>query len=457
MCTQLQNIGAIGKCGGDQKSHITTFADLPFDKSNCINCGQCVVHCPTGALTERDDTADVWEAIKDPAKHVVVQTAPATRVSIGECFGLTPGNQLTFQMNTALRNLGFNKVFDTTFAADLTIMEEGAELILRLYRSLVEKDSSIKMPQFTSCCPSWVKYIEQIFPSMIPHLSTAKSPQQMFGTIIKTQYATKFNIDAANIISVALMPCIAKKFECDRPEMSDSGFKDVDYVLTTREIARMMKEMRIDLPNMKKSCFDEPFGNSTGSGVIFGVSGGVMESAIRTVYELVTGKKIETIFGELNVNSVRGFDGVRYTELVISEIGNVPEILKHLIHNFKWIKNLTLKVAVVHGIANAKKVLEDIQVGGKFSECHFIEFMACPGGCLGGGGQPIPSSTDIRMKRAQAIYGEDVAYVVRKSHENPAVLKLYDEFLKCGPCSHKSQSLLHTSYIARGKAILDDK
>ena len=452
-CTQLQDVGVLGKCGRSDDSHITTFNDLSFDEVNCINCGQCANRCPTGALTERDDTDAVWRAIEDPTKHVVIQTAPAPRAGIGECFGLPPGSALTFQMNTAIRRIGFDKVFDTNFTADLTIIEEGVELIIRLYKALVGKDSSIRIPQFTSCSPGWIKYIEHFFPNMLDHLSSAKSPQQMFGALIKTYYTKKFNIDAANIVSVALMPCTAKKFECDRPQMHSSGFKDVDYGLTTRELAKMIKESGMELPNLPKSDFDDPFGSATGSGVIFAATGGVMEAAIRTVYELVTGKKIESLFQEANIVPVRGFDGVRYAELPIGEVGSVPEIVAHLIPDWNWLKGVTLKVAIAHGIANAKKILQDIQSGGKFSECHFIEFMACPGGCLGGGGQPIPTNAEIRKQRAKAIYGEDMAYAIRKSHENPAVLKLYQEFLTDGPCGHKSHKLLHTSYTARGKYI----
>lgn len=453
-CTQFQNIGVLGKCGRSDESYITTFKDLPFHEVNCIYCGQCTNRCPTGALTERDDTDAVWQALQDPTKHVVIQTAPAPRAGIGECFGLPPGKALTFEMNTAIRRLGFDRVFDTNFTADLTIIEEGVELILRLYKALVKKDSSIKVPQFTSCSPGWIKYIEQAYPDMLDHLSSAKSPQQMFGAVIKTYYAKKFNVDPASIVSVALMPCTAKKFECDRPEMRDSGFKDVDYGLTTRELAKMIKQAGMDLPKLPKSDFDDPFGSATGSGVIFAATGGVMEAAIRSVYELVTGKKIEKVFSDANIIPLRGFEGIRYAELTIDEVGPVPELIAHLVPNWDWLKGVTLKLAIAHGVANASKILEDIKNGGKFSGCHFIEFMACPGGCLGGGGQPIPTSPEIRRERAKAIYSEDMVYNVRKSHENPAVLELYKEFLTDGPCGHKSHDLLHTSYIARGKYIV---
>jgi NADH-quinone oxidoreductase subunit G/[NiFe] hydrogenase diaphorase moiety small subunit len=356
-------------------------------------------------------------------------------------------------MNTAIRYCGFDKVFDTNFSADLTIVEEGTELLIKLYKALVKKESPV-LPQFTSCSPGWIKYIEHFYPEMLPHLSSAKSPQQMFGAVIKTYYAELNNIDPADIVTVALMPCTAKKFECNRPEMNDSGFKDIDYGLTTRELAQMFKEAGIDLVNMKKSDFDDPFGTATGSGVIFGATGGVMESAMRTVYELVTGEKVENIFDHANIVPLRGFDGIRYVELPITKVGPVPGLVKHLVPDWEWLKGVTLKVAVAHGTANAKKILDDIKAGGKMSECHFIEFMACPGGCLGGGGMPIPTNEEIRSARAKAIYAEDASAEVRKSYENPAVIRLYGEFLKDGPCGHKSHKLLHTGYTPRGKKLI---
>lgn len=452
-CIDVQEVGVLEAVGRSDKTKIETFASKPLNEVICINCGQCINRCPTGALRANDPTDDVWAAIDNPAKHVVIQTAPAPRAGIGECFGLEPGHALTFEMNTALRRCGFDKVFDTNFTADLTIIEEGTELILRLYKALVKKDVSVALPQFTSCSPGWIKYIEHFYPEMLKHVSSAKSPQQMFGAVIKTYYAKKNNIDPKDIVTVALMPCSAKKFECNRPEMCDSGFKDIDYGLTTRELAQMISEAGIDLPNLEKSDFDDPFGTATGSGVIFAATGGVMEAAIRTVVELVCGIKVENLFDHADVIPVRGFEGVRYAELPIKQVGPVPDILKHLVPNWDWLKGATLKVGVCHGTANAKKVLEDIKAGGKFSECHFIEFMACPGGCLGGGGQPIPTNPEIRTKRAKAIYGEDAHYEIRKSHENPAVLELYANFLTDGPCGHLSHKLLHTDYTPRGKYI----
>ena len=452
-CIDLQEVGVLEAINRSDQTVIATFADKPLGDVVCINCGQCVNRCPTGALYAKDETDEVWKAIDDPDTHVVIQTAPAPRAAMGEAFGLEPGTPVTFEMNTALRRIGFNKVFDTNFTADLTIIEEGTELILRLYKALVEKDASVALPQFTSCSPGWVKFLEHFYPEYLPNASTAKSPQQMFGALIKTYYADKLGVDPAKIVSVALMPCSAKKFECNRPEMHDSGFKDVDYGLTTRELAKMFKEAGLELPKLPKCDFDDPFGTATGSGVIFGATGGVMEAALRTVLEMITGEKIESIYDHGDIVPVRGFDGVKYAEITVPKVGPVPEIVAHLVPNWEWANGVTLKVAVAHGTANAKKVMDDIKAGGKFSQCHFIEFMACPGGCLGGGGQPIPTTAEIRAARAKAIYSEDSAYSVRKSHENPAVLRTYAEFLTEGPCGHTSHKLLHTEYTDRGKWI----
>ncbi|GMW00904.1 MAG: NADH:ubiquinone oxidoreductase [Candidatus Hydrogenedentota bacterium] len=451
-CIDFQEVGVLDVQGRGHESKVVTYLDRPLADVICINCGQCINRCPTGALRANDPTDEVWAAIDDPTKHVVMQTAPSPRAGIGECFGLEPGHALTFELNTALRGCGFDKVFDTNFTADLTIIEEGTELLLRLKQALVEGKPTA-LPQFTSCSPGWVKFCEHFYPEYIPNLSTAKSPQQMFGAVLKTYYAQKHGIDPKDIVTVALMPCSAKKFECNRSEMCDSGFKDIDYGLTTRELAKMISEAGIDLVKMPKSDFDDPFGTATGSGVIFGATGGVMEAALRTVIEVVTGKKVENFFDHAEIIPVRGFEGIRYVEIPITEVGPVPELLSHLFTDWNWLKGATLKVAVAHGTAYAKKVMEDIRKGGKFSECHFVEFMACPGGCLGGGGQPIPTSPAIRAARAKAIYDEDRSYEVRKSHENPAILTIYNEFLTQGPCSHRSHELLHTHYTPRGKYI----
>ncbi len=451
-CIDLQEVGVLEAIDRGHNTHIGTFWDKPLAEVICINCGQCINRCPTGALRANDPRDEIWAAIDDPKKHVVIQTAPSPRAAICEEFGMEAGTSLTGEMNTALKRIGFDVVFDTNFTADLTIFEEGTELIIRLYNALVKKEP-VFLPQFTSCSPGWVKYLEHFYPEYIPNLSTAKSPQQMFGALIKTFYAQKKGIDPKDIVSVAVMPCSAKKFECNRPEMSDSGFKDVDYGLTTRELAQMIKEAGIYLPEMPKSNFDDPFGEASGAGLIFGATGGVMEAALRTVVEFVTGKKVENIFANADIVPLRGFEGIKYAELPITEVGPVPALIKHLVTDWNWLKGATLKVAVAHGTANAKKVMDDIKAGGKFSECHFIEFMACPGGCIGGGGQPIPTTPEIRKLRAKAIYDEDSSLPVRKSHENRHVVEIYDEFLKEGPCGHLSHKLLHTHYVKRGKYI----
>jgi NADH-quinone oxidoreductase subunit G/[NiFe] hydrogenase diaphorase moiety small subunit len=452
-CIDLQEVGVLEVVDRGDKTHVSTFLDKPLLDVICINCGQCINRCPTAALRANDPSDEIWAAIDDPKKHVVIQTAPSPRAAIGEEFDLGAGHSMTRELNTALRRIGFDKVFDTNFTADLTIIEEGTELILRLYKALVQKET-VALPQFTSCSPGWVKFLEHYYPEYIDNLSSAKSPQQMFGALIKTFYAEKAGIDPADVVSVAVMPCSAKKFECNRPEMADSGYKDVDYGLTTRELAKMIKEAGINLPEMPKSDFDSPFGEASGAGLIFGATGGVMEAAVRSIVEFVLGVKTEDVFAKANVIPLRGFEGIKYMEIPLGEkMGPVPEILKKLVPNWDWLKGITLKIAVAHGTANAKKVMEDIKAGGKFSECHFIEFMACPSGCIGGGGQPIPTTPEIRKKRAEAIYAEDESLELRKSHENPFVAKIYEEFLTDGPCGHKSHKLLHTEYIKRGRYI----
>ena len=344
-CIDLQEVGVLEAKNRSDQVEITTFGDRPLGEVVCINCGQCINRCPTGALYAKDETDAVWAAIDDPTKHVVIQTAPAPRSAMGECFGLEPGTGVTFQMNTALRRAGFDRVFDTNFTADLTIIEEGTELLIRLYKALVEKDTTVALPQFTSCSPGWVKFLEHFYPEYLPNASSAKSPQQMFGALIKTYYAEKLGFDPANIVSVALMPCSAKKFECNRPEMRDSGYKDVDYGLTTRELAKMFKEAGLDVPTLPTSDFDDPFGTATGSGVIFGATGGVMEAALRTVIEMVTGEKVESIYDHGDIIPLRGFEGVKYAEITIPKIGPVPEIVAHLVPNWDWLNGATVKVA----------------------------------------------------------------------------------------------------------------
>lgn len=435
-CIDLQQVGALETFGRGHDVRISTALNKPIADVICINCGQCINRCPTGALRANDPADYIWEAIDDPEKFVIIQTAPSPRAAIGEEFGYPPGTSVTKKLNAALRRIGFDRVFDTNFAADLTIMEEGSELIERLRRKIVEGDESVKIPMITSCSPGWVKFAEHYYADYLGHLSTCKSPQQMFGAIIKTYYAKKVGIDPSKLVVVALMPCAAKKFECNRPEMKDSGFKDVDFGLTTREMATMIKEAGIDLKDMPEEDFDHPLGLGSGAGLIFGATGGVMEAAIRTVYEIVTGRPVP--FKNLDITPIRGMDGVREASLKIED--PLPE--------YKWLDGVELKVAVAHGTANAKKIMDKVVKGE--ADYHFIEIMACPGGCLGGGGQPIPTTPEIRMARARAIYEEEKNLPVRKSHENPELRQLYDEFLK-HPLSDVSHKLLHTKYTPRGK------
>jgi NADH-quinone oxidoreductase subunit G/[NiFe] hydrogenase diaphorase moiety small subunit len=414
--------------------------EKPLADVICINCGQCINRCPTAALHANDPSDEIWAAIDDPKKHVVIQTAPSPRAAIGEEFGLGAGHSMTGQLNTALKRIGFDAVFDTNFTADLTILEEGTELLLRLKAALVDKDTSVNLPQFTSCSPGWVKYIEHFYPEYLGHMSSAKSPQQMFGALIKTFYAKETGIDPKDIVSVALMPCAAKKFECNRPEMDSSGYRDVDFGLTTREMAKMIKEAGIYLPEMPKEGFDSPFGEASGAGLIFGATGGVMEAALRTVYELVTGREVP--FKNLNIEPCRGFEGIKQASVKLTDLKE----------EWKFLEGVDLKFIVAHGTANAKKVMEMLK-SGEISDVHFIEIMACPGGCIGGGGQPIPTNEEIRKLRAKAIYSEDESLTLRKSHENPYVKLLYEKFLTEGPCGKQSHKLLHTHYVKRGKFI----
>ena len=439
-CIDLQEVGVLEAIDRGGKTHIGTFYDKALADVICINCGQCINRCPTGALHANDPSDDIWAAIDDPKKHVVIQTAPSPRAAIGEEFGQAPGKSFTGELNTALRRIGFDKVFDTNFTADLTIMEEGTELLNRLKAAIVDKDESVKLPQFTSCSPGWVKYIEHFYPEYIDHLSTAKSPQQMFGAVIKTFYAQESGVNSEDIVTVALMPCSAKKFECNRPEMNDSGFKDVDYGLTTREMAKMIREAGINLPEMPKTHFDDPFGDASGAGLIFGATGGVMEAALRTAYELVTGREVP--FENLRIEPCRGFQGVKQASVK----------LENCLEKFNFLEGVEFKFVVAHGTANAKIVMEMLKRG-ELNDVHFVEIMACPGGCIGGGGQPIPTSEVIRTARAKAIYEEEESLPIRKSHENPHVNYIYQKFLTEGPCGHLSHKLLHTHYTKRGKFI----
>ncbi|KOH43148.1 NADH-dependent [FeFe] hydrogenase, group A6 [Sunxiuqinia dokdonensis] len=435
-CAELQGVNALTVAYKGDEMKIASFFEKAMNDVVCTNCGQCVNHCPTGALVERNYIEEVWDAISDPDKHVVVQTAPAVRVGLGEEMGMEVGSRVTGKMVSALKRLGFNAVLDTDFTADLTIIEEGTELLNRLKKALKEKDNSVKLPMATSCSPGWIKYIEHMYPEFLEHLSTCKSPQQMFGALVKTYYAKARKIDPENIVSVSIMPCTAKKFEANRPEMHDSGYRDVDYVLTTRELAIMIKQAGIDFKKLPDEKFDRLMGESTGAGVIFGATGGVMEAALRTAYELVTGREVP--FENLNITPVRGMEGVRQATIKI----------ENPLTQWDFLDGVELKCAVAHGLVNAQKVMDEVKSG--TSQYHFIEVMACPGGCLGGGGQPIPTSPEIREKRMEAIYAEDAGMPLRKSHENPEILKIYQDFLG-EPLGLKSHHLLHTKYIGRDR------
>jgi NADH-quinone oxidoreductase subunit G len=418
VCNEVQSVAAIEYMNRGPELKVTTFMDKGLGNVECINCGQCIHVCPVAAIKEKSSINEVWSAISDPAKVVVVQEAPAVRVGLGEELGLPPGTLVTGKMHAALKKLGFDVVFDTNFTADLTIMEEGNELVKRI------KEGGV-LPMFTSCCPGWIKFMEHFYPDLIPHLSSCKSPQQMFGALAKTYYAEAAGVDPANIISVSVMPCTAKKFEAQRPEMNSSGYQDVDYVLTTREIARMIKEAGIDFATLPDADAEKLMGMYTGAGTIFGATGGVMEAAIRTAYKVITGKELENI----DIEPVRGLKGIRSATVDVD--------------------GLPVKVAVAHGLGNARLLMDEVRAGN--SPYHFIEVMACPGGCVGGGGQPIGFDLSVRGVRGNSLYQEDKSMPFRKSHQNPAIEKIYKEFL-VEPLGEKSHHLLHTEYTPRDKS-----
>ena len=428
VCKEVQSVSAIDVLGRGIRTHIGTFMDHGLKDSVCTNCGQCTVVCPTAAIVENDETEAVFKSLRDPSKIVVVQTAPAIRASLGEAMGMEMGALVTGKMVAALRKLGFNRVFDTQFTADLTIMEEGTEFLGRLTQGGT-------LPMITSCSPGWISFIETFYPKLLNHLSSCKSPQQMFGAVAKTYYAQKAGIDPANLVVVSIMPCTAKKFEAKRPEMRSAwkwwqqkgqnageAFFDVDYVLTTRELARMLKNVGLDFASLESQQFDDPLGQSTGAAVIFGATGGVMEAAVRTAYEVATGKPLS----DINLTEVRGLEGIKHAELDVG--GKI------------------LKIAVAHSLKNARLLLDEIAAGK--SEYAFIEVMTCPGGCIGGGGQPVLPNHAKREARAKSLYLEDQNLPIRKSHENPAVMALYKEFLG-KPLGHVSHELLHTHYAHR--------
>ena len=422
VCKNVQTVGVIDTMERGFKTVVGCAFEKPLSETPCVNCGQCIAVCPTGALTEKSEINDVWKAIADPDKYVIFQTAPAVRFSIGEAFGMPIGSRPTGKMVTAIRRLGVDKIFDTNTAADLTIMEEGTELLNRI-------KNGGKLPLITSCSPGWIKFCEHNFPDFIDNLSSCKSPHEMFGAVMKTYYAKQEGIDPAKIYVVSVMPCTAKKFEADRPELSATGYPDVDAVLTTRELAQMIKEAGIDFANLEDTDFDNPLGNASGAGVIFGTTGGVMEAALRTVADILTGESAP--LDKIEYTAVRGIEGIK--EATVNVAG------------------MDIKLAVASGLGNARKLLNKIRAGE--ADYHFIEIMACPGGCVNGGGQVIqPSSirswVDLRVERAKATYEEDRDMPIRKSHDNAFVKKLYDEYYG-EPGSHQAHHDLHTHYKAR--------
>ena len=420
VCEKVQGIGVIGANERGFKTYIGSAFDMGLGETSCVSCGQCIAVCPTGALYEKDYTTEIFEALADPDKYVIVETAPAVRAALGEAFGLPIGTDVEGKLAAALRRLGFDKVFDTNFAADLTIMEEAHEFLDRV-------QNGGTLPLITSCSPGWVKYCEHYFPDMTENLSSCKSPQQMFGAIAKSYYAEKMGIDKEKMVVVSVMPCTAKKFEIGRPDEDGAGVPDVDFAITTRELARMIERASIKFTELPNEEFDMPLGLGTGAAVIFGATGGVMEAALRTAVETLTGEELAA----LDFEAVRGVEGIKEASYEVA--------------------GLNVKVAVVSGLGNAKKLLEKVKNGE--AEYHFIEIMGCPGGCVNGGGQPqqpasVRNFTDIRAKRAEVLYNIDKANPIRMSHENPAIKELYAEFLG-EPGSHKAHELLHTTYIKR--------
>jgi NADP-reducing hydrogenase subunit HndD len=425
-CNEVQTVGVLSPINRGFMSVVAPAFEMDLALSACTFCGQCVAVCPTGALTERNHIWDVIDAIVNPAKTVIVQTAPAVRAALGEEFGLEPGTLVTGKMVTALKKLGFDYVFDTDFAADLTIMEEGTELLQRL-KKFLNGDADANLPILTSCCPGWVNFFEHHFPELRNIPSTAKSPQQMFGAIAKNYFAQKIGIRREDLVVVSIMPCLAKKYERSREEFGVDGDSDVNISISTRELAQLIRNSNINFNSLEDSDFDNPLGESTGAGVIFGTTGGVIEAAVRTAYEIYTGKTLERV----DFKELRGFEGIRSATV---DFGGLP-----------------VNIGIAHGLGNARRLLEDIKAGR--SQYHAIEIMACPGGCIGGGGQPYHhGKVEILKKRAQAIYREDKNKPLRKSHENPYIVKLYDEFLgkPCGPLSHK---LLHTHYFDKQRNV----
>jgi len=426
MCNEVQTVGALSAVNRGFMSVVAPAFEMNLEDSPCTYCGQCVSVCPTGALTEKDHTNEIIRALSDPSKTVIVQTAPAVRAALGEEFGMPAGTLVTGKMVSALRELGFDYVFDTDFSADLTIMEEGTELLQRV-SGFLKGDTNVRLPILTSCCPGWVNFFEHNYPDLLDVPSTAKSPQQMFGAIAKTYFAEKIGVKRKDMIVVSVMPCLGKKYECQRDEFKVDGNPDVDYSISTRELAAFIKQANIDFLNLPDGDFDDPLGESTGAAVIFGNTGGVIEAACRTAYELYTGKKLEKV----DFHELRGMEGIRSATV-----------------DFNGVE---LNIGIAHGLGNARKLLDEVKEGK--SKFHAIEVMACPGGCIGGGGQPFNhGDSEILEKRAAALYMADHEMPIRKSHENPSIIKLYEEFLG-EPGSELAHKLLHTEYFPKSNEV----
>lgn len=452
ICNEVQGVGILNSQNRGFMSEIGPGEELRLGTSSCTCCGQCIAVCPVDALKEKDSTKIVWNALQDNSKTVIVQTAPAVRAALGEEFGLGAGECVTGKMVSALREMGFDYVFDTNFAADLTIMEEGYELLKRLTQFLYSKDiidreqlmktgfrpsdKTPVVPMITSCSPGWINYIEHYYPNQLPNLSSCKSPHMMLGALCKSYFADKINIKPENMYVVSIMPCTAKKYEIKRPEMVNNGYPNVDAVITTRELSKMIKDSGIDFNSLPDSKFDNPLGFSSGAADIFGTTGGVMEAALRTVYETVTGRELPSV--NLHVEPIQGLDRIKTAEIKIEDAKE----------EWSFLNGITLKVAVTSGLKGASILLDEIKKGE--SPYHFIEVMACPGGCISGGGQPRPVNDEIRKKRMEALYKEDESKIFRKSHGNPFIIKLYQQYL-CKPLGEKSHKLLHTIYTRKNK------